>query len=53
MDPSDELVKTPAFLMMRVPRCPLTAPVMVESDVKVSTDVVGVSAVGVWWWPFR
>jgi len=32
---------------MRVPRFPLTAPVMVESDVKVNTEVVGVSAVGV------
>ena len=47
MEPSGRVVKTPAFLTTRVPRFPLTAPVMVESDVKVNTEVVGVSAVGV------
>ena len=47
MDPSGRVVNTPAFLTMRVPRFPLTAPVMVESDVKVNTEVAGVSAVGV------
>jgi len=47
MDPSGRVVNTPAFLTMRVPRFPFTAPVMVESEVKVSTEVVFVSAVGV------
>ena len=47
MEPSGRVVKTPAFLTTRVPRFPFTAPVMVESDVKVNTEVVGVSAVGV------
>ena len=47
MEPSGRVVKTPAFLTMRVPRFPFTAPVMVESEVKVNTEVVGVSAVGV------
>jgi len=34
MDPSGRVVNTPAFLTMRVPRFPLTAPVMVESEVR-------------------
>ena len=33
-DPSGRVVNTPAFLTMRVPRFPFTAPVMVESEVK-------------------
>ena len=47
MDPSGVVVNTPAFLMIRAPCLPLTAPVMVESDVNANTEVVGVSAVGV------
>ena len=44
IDPSAVLVNTPAFFTSRVPRYRLTAPVIVEFEVKALTVVIGVSA---------
>ena len=47
IDPSAVLVNTPAFFTSRAPRYRLTAPVIVEFEVKALTVVVGVSAVAI------